>query len=56
MPIRTVTDLHEHLQLALRVELATIPPYLYAMYSIDYCQTQVQQKTIEACAAGGWYR
>jgi hypothetical protein len=28
----------------------------YAMYSIDYCQTQVQQKTIEACAAGGWYR
>lgn len=34
MPIETVQDLHEHLRLALRIELATVPPYLYAMYSI----------------------
>mmetsp|Transcript_42227 Transcript_42227/g.67893 ORF Transcript_42227/g.67893 Transcript_42227/m.67893 type:complete len:203 (+) Transcript_42227:224-832(+) len=26
----------------------------YALYSVDYCQTQVQEKTIEACADGGW--
>ena len=35
MPIRTVTDLHEHLELAIQVELSTVPPYLYAMYSIE---------------------
>jgi Ferritin-like len=34
MPIDTVDDLREHLQLAIKVELATVPPYLYAMYSI----------------------
>lgn len=34
MPIETVHDLYDHLRLALRIELATIPPYLYAMYSI----------------------
>jgi rubrerythrin len=34
MPIETVADLREHLQTAIRVELSTIPPYLYAMYSI----------------------
>ena len=27
----------------------------YALYTLDYCQTQVQEKTVEACAAGGWY-
>ena len=35
MPIDTRTDLHAHLELAIRVELTTIPPYLYAMYSIE---------------------
>lgn len=35
MPIDTTEQLHEHLRLALRIELATIPPYLYAMYSIE---------------------
>ena len=35
MPIQTVPDLREHLELAIRVELSTIPLYLYAMYSIE---------------------
>jgi hypothetical protein len=34
MPIDTVDDLREHLELAITVELSTIPPYLYAMYSL----------------------
>lgn len=34
MPIRTVEDLRTHVALATSVELSTIPPYLYAMYSI----------------------
>ena len=35
MPIRTAHELRKHLALAMRVELSTIPPYLYAMYSIE---------------------
>lgn len=35
MPITTREDLHEHLELAIKVELTTVPPYLYAMYSIE---------------------
>lgn len=35
MPIETTQDLHDHLELAIAVELATVPPYLYAMYSIE---------------------
>lgn len=35
MPINTPDDLREHLRLAIQVELATIPPYLFAMYSIE---------------------
>jgi hypothetical protein len=31
---RTVEDVREHLKLATKVELSTIPPYLFAMYSI----------------------
>jgi hypothetical protein len=34
MPIETVEDLREHLELAITVELSTIPPYLYALYSL----------------------
>jgi hypothetical protein len=33
--IETVADLRAHLVLATRIELSTIPPYLYAMYSIQ---------------------
>jgi hypothetical protein len=35
MPITTPQDLREHLKLAIQVELSTVPPYLYAMYSIE---------------------
>lgn len=35
MPIENPQDLHEHLALAIQVELTTVPPYLYAMYSIE---------------------
>lgn len=35
MPIESAKDLHEHLELAIQIELATVPPYLYAMYSIE---------------------
>ncbi|MDS0260464.1 ferritin-like protein [Haloarcula sp. S1CR25-12] len=35
MSIETREGLQEHLQWAVQVELSTIPPYLYAMYSID---------------------
>jgi hypothetical protein len=34
MPIDTPEDLRDHLELAIQIELSTIPPYLYAMYSI----------------------
>jgi hypothetical protein len=34
MPIESIDDLRTHVALATRVELSTIPPYLYAMYSI----------------------
>ncbi len=29
MPIETTQDLHDHLELAISIELATVPPYLY---------------------------
>jgi rubrerythrin len=34
MPIDTPESLREHLELAIKVEMTTIPLYLYAMYSI----------------------
>ncbi len=34
MPIETPQDLRDHVSLAIQVELSTIPPYLYAMYSL----------------------
>jgi len=40
MPINNVEDLRQHVALAAEVELSTIPPYLYAMYSIDDQQSQ----------------
>jgi hypothetical protein len=35
MPLETPQDLREHVELAIKVELSTIPPYLFAMYSIE---------------------
>lgn len=35
MPINSAEDLRSHIELAIQVELSTIPPYLYAMYSIE---------------------
>ncbi|NND04721.1 MAG: hypothetical protein HKN91_18270 [Acidimicrobiia bacterium] len=34
MAVRSLQELHNHLELAIKVELSTVPPYLYAMYSI----------------------
>lgn len=34
MAIAKVEQLREHLELAIAIELSTVPPYLYAMYSI----------------------
>jgi len=35
MPIENPEQLRQHIELAIRVELSTIPPYLFAMYSIE---------------------
>ncbi len=35
MPIESVEDLRSHIELAIQIELSTIPPYLFAMYSIE---------------------
>jgi hypothetical protein len=35
MPIETPEELRLHIELAIRVEVSTIPPYLFAMYSIE---------------------
>jgi hypothetical protein len=35
MPIETPEDLRDHIELAIQVELSTIPPYMFAMYSIE---------------------
>jgi rubrerythrin len=50
VPIDTVEDLREHLQLAIEIELTTIPPYLYAMYSI-LDETSEATKLIRSVAA-----
>ncbi len=39
MPIDTPEELREHIELAIKIELATIPPYLYAMYSLEDVQS-----------------
>ena len=39
MPLETPQDLRDHVELAIRVELTTIPAYLYAMYSIVDAQS-----------------
>jgi hypothetical protein len=40
MPIENVEDLRAHVALATKVELSTVPPYLYAMYSIRDQQSE----------------
>lgn len=40
MPIETPADLQDHLRLAIQVELSTVPPYLFAMYSIEDQQSE----------------
>lgn len=35
MPINNPEELRQHIELAIRVELSTIPPYLFAMYSVE---------------------
>lgn len=40
MPIETPADLRDHLRLAIQVELSTVPPYLFAMYSIEDQQSE----------------
>jgi hypothetical protein len=35
MPIDTLHDLRDHIEMAIAVEMSTIPPYLFAMYSIE---------------------
>jgi hypothetical protein len=35
MPIDSLEELRQHIELAISIELATIPPYLYSMYSIE---------------------
>ncbi len=50
MPIRTPDELREHLALAMQVELTTVPPYLYAMYSIED-QTSEAARLIKSVVA-----
>lgn len=50
MPINTIQQLREHLLLAIKVELSTVPPYLYAMYSIED-QTSDAPKLIRSVVA-----
>jgi hypothetical protein len=38
--IQTIEDLRSHVALATRIELSTIPPYLYAMYTIKDQESQ----------------
>lgn len=40
MPINSAEDLRSHIELAIQVELSTIPPYLYAMYSIENASSE----------------
>lgn len=38
--MKSIEDLRSHIALATKVELSTIPPYLYAMYSIEDQQSE----------------
>ena len=46
--IKTIQDLHEHLQWAIELEHATIPPYLCALYSIKENSNQESIEVIQS--------
>lgn len=46
MAIRTISDLHQHLQWAIEIEHGTIPPYLFALYSIKEGQNREAAEVI----------
>lgn len=46
MPVTTLDDLRDHLQWAIELEHATIPPYLCALYSIKPGQNQAAASVI----------
>ena len=50
MPITNPEELRQHLALAMQVELTTVPPYLYAMYSIED-QTSEAARLIKSVVA-----
>ena len=50
MPITTPEELRQHLALAVQVELTTVPPYLYALYSIED-QTSEAARLIKSVVA-----
>jgi rubrerythrin len=50
MPITTPEELRQHLKLAMQVELTTVPPYLFAMYSIED-QTSEAARLIKSVVA-----
>lgn len=43
MPIETIKDLQDHVRWAIQVEHSTIPPYLYAYYSLKSATSPVAQ-------------
>ena len=44
-PIKTIEQLQEYLQLAIELELSTLPPYLSALYSIDHTKQKKNLKS-----------
>ena len=49
-PIRTLEELRNHLQYAIGIELATIPAYLYALYSIEEGKNTEVAEVIQSVA------
>ena len=48
MPIKTIESLRQHLQWAIEIEHATIPPYLTALYSLKAGHNQIVHEVIES--------
>ena len=49
-PIRNLEELRNHLQYAIGIELATIPAYLYALYSIEEGKNTAVAEVIQSVA------
>jgi hypothetical protein len=49
-PIRSLEELRNHLQYAIGIELATIPAYLYALYSIEEGKNTAVAEVIQSVA------